>query len=280
MSRKLRILIANADDFGLSPGVNAGVLEAYRTGIVRSASLMVTTPFAEQSVEQAGAAGLELGLHFNLTTGAPVSRAEQVPSLLDTNGRFHTLGALLLRLVAGLVRRADVERELEAQVGRAARLGARLTNLNAHHHVHIHPLVADVVLRLAAANHLAVRCPAEPPGRPSPRDLARALAILAPAGRLRHQARTRGVPTTHHFRGISLGYGFDARALATVLGHLPEGLTELMCHPGRPDADLAAATRYVAGRERELEALTNPRVRDLAVERGIRLLSWSEACQV
>ncbi|MBI4492798.1 MAG: ChbG/HpnK family deacetylase [Chloroflexi bacterium] len=268
----------NADDFGLSPGVNAGVLEAYLVGIVRSASLVATAPCAEQAAHQAAEVGLELGLHLNLTTGRPACPLEEVPSLVDADGRFHSLGELLLRLAAGRVQPDDLERELEAQVARARLLGVRPSHLNAHHHVHLHPMVGAAALRLAAAHGLPLRCPVEPPRGWHPRDLARGLLLLPPAWRLRRQAQALGIPTAHHFLGISLGYGFDARALAAALLRLPEGLTELMCHPGYPDAELAAATRYTAGRERELVALTDPRVRQALETRGIRLARWSEAC--
>jgi predicted glycoside hydrolase/deacetylase ChbG (UPF0249 family) len=85
------------------------------------------------------------------------------------------------------------------------------------------------------------------------------------------------VPTTRHFRGLALGYGFSAAALARVLRQLHPGVTELMCHPGYPDAALAATTTYTVGRERELAALTEPAILAIVMQRGISLESWAEA---
>lgn len=272
-------LIVNADDFGLSPGVNAGILEAFRAGVVRGASLMVNTPFAEAAARQAAQAGLELGVHLNLTTGRPVSPPERVRSLVGADGRFHVLGGLLLRLSAGRVGPDHLQRELEAQVERARALGVRPSHLDGHHHIQVHPAVGRVVLRLAVDNRLGLRCPVEPPRHGNVRDRIRALLLLGPAAWLRGAARAGGVPTTHHFRGISLGYGFDASALVDTIRRLPGGLTELMCHPGYPDPELAAATRYTVGRERELTALADDQVLGLLRERGIALVRWSEACE-
>lgn len=270
-------LVVCADDFGLSPGVNFGVLDAFRSGIVRGASLVVTGAHAERAAQQAAEVGLELGLHLNLTTGRPLCPPSEIGSLVDRSGRFFGLGQLAARMTLGLVRREHLERELAAQLARADQLGVRLAHLNSHHHVHLHPLLAPQVLELAATKGLAVRCPVEPPVGRHPRDLVRGLLILAPALRLRRWARARGVRTSEHFRGIGLGYGFGARALAGVARGLREGVTELMCHPGYPDRQLASATRYVSGRERELAAVLDARVRAILAERRVALVSWSEA---
>lgn len=278
-SRPRACLVVNADDFGLSPGVTQGVLDAWREGIVRSASLMVTSPHAEAAARQAGELGLDLGLHLSLSHGRPACRPEDVASLVGADGRFLPLGSLLWRLSSGRVRRAELRREVEAQLVRAREWGARLSHLDGHHHVHVHPLVAPVVVEVAAAYRLAVRCPIELPQSASPRDLARAVLASAPALRLRRLLRAQGLCSSQHFRGLSLGYGFDAPSLRRTLRRLPAGLTELMCHPGYPDAALAAATAYAAGRERELAALTDPATRSLLEGQGVALVSWSEACQ-
>src|SRR5215212_9818878 len=90
-----RRLIVNADDYGLSPGVNAGVLAAHRRGLVTSATLMANMPAVAAAVA-ATPPTLALGLHLNLTTGEPCAGAERVPSLVDGSGRFLRLDRLLL----------------------------------------------------------------------------------------------------------------------------------------------------------------------------------------
>ncbi|HLH24547.1 MAG TPA: ChbG/HpnK family deacetylase [Chloroflexota bacterium] len=279
-SAQLPTLIVNADDYGLSAGVNAGVLAAHRAGLVTSATLMANLPAAAGAVA-AAPPSLALGLHLNLTTGEPCAGAARVPSLVDPAGRFPRLDRLLLRLALGRVRRGDLEREIAAQLERALALGARLDHLDGHHHVHLHPAVRPIALQIAAEYGVrAVRCPAEAPpgtGREAPRDRARRLALGAAARRLRAALPAAGLRTSDHFRGLTLGLAFDAPSLVALLRRLPPGLTELMVHPGYPDAELHARTSYAAGRERELAALTAPEALAAVRARGIVLTSYRDA---
>jgi len=275
-----RRLIVNADDYGLSPGVVQGVLAAHREGIVTSTTTMINMPWAEEGIA-AAPPSLALGLHLNLTTGPPSADPARVPSLVGADGRFPRLDRLVLRLSLGQVRVGDLEREIAAQLERALRAGAALDHLDGHHHIHLHPRVLPVVLRLAAAYGVpAVRCPDEtvPPWGGEPlRDRLRRLAIGAAARRLRRRVRATGLTTSDHFRGLGLGLAFDAPVLVATLAALPPGLTELMCHPGYPDAELAERTSYAAGRERELAALTAPATRAALAAHGVVLTSYGEA---
>jgi predicted glycoside hydrolase/deacetylase ChbG (UPF0249 family) len=270
----------NADDFGLSPGVNAGVLAAHDAGLVTSATLMANMPDAAEAVAAAPAT-LALGLHLNLTAGEPCAGAARVPSLVDSSGHLLRLDRLLLRLAAGRVRQRDLEREIVAQFARARALGAVLDHLDGHHHVHLHPAIWPTVARLAAAHGVrAVRCPVEAApvvGRETRRDRLRRLALGAAARRLRGRVIAAGLRTSDHFRGLSLGLAFDTPALVAVLQRLPAGLTELMVHPGYPDSELRARTSYADGRERELAALAAPEVCAAMEARGVRLTSYRDA---
>jgi predicted glycoside hydrolase/deacetylase ChbG (UPF0249 family) len=201
-----------------------------------------------------------------------------VPSLLAANGHFLPLGRLLLRLSAGAVRLLELEREIAAQFQRALALGAALDHVDGHHHVHVHPTVLPVVLKQAAAHGVpAVRCPEEPSPQEMPetlRDRGRRLATGAAARRLRPRARGAGLAVPDHFRGLALGLAFDTPALLTTLATLAPGVTELMCHPGYPDAELAGRSSYAAGRERELTALRAPSVRAHLRAREVELVSF------
>ncbi|HEY8477310.1 MAG TPA: ChbG/HpnK family deacetylase [Chloroflexota bacterium] len=282
--RALAFLVVTADDFGLSPGTNEGILRAHREGIVTCAALMANMPSAHQAVrlwrEQPT---LELGLHFTLTAGCPVAPPEQVPTLVDRAGRFRPLPSLLARLALGRVAPSEVERELRAQLARAERLGATLAFLNGHHHVHAHPLVLPSVLRVARERGLAVRSPWEPfrealaSHGPRPRaaiTLARLWGVRWLVRGARLAMSSRGVATTEHFRGLALGLGFDTRRLVALLDRLPGGTTELMCHPGVPDDEARRYTGFVAGRLAELEALTHPSVRQRLVAAGVALVGF------
>jgi chitin disaccharide deacetylase len=279
-SNQSRALIVNADDYGLSAGVNAGVLAAHHAGLVTSATVMVNMPGAAEAVAAAPPT-LALGLHLNLTSGEPCAGAAHVPSLVDTSGRFLRLDRLLLRLSLGQVRRADLEREIAGQFAAARRFGAALDHFDGHHHIHLHAAIRPLALRQAAAYGVrAVRCPEEaapPLHGEAPRDRLRRLALGAAARRLRRDIVAAGLRTSAHFRGLALGLAFDTPALVALLERLPLGVTELMVHPGYPDADLRARTSYATGRERELAAPTAPAARAIVQARGIVLTSYRDA---
>lgn len=272
-----RRLIVNADDFGLSSGVNGGVVAAHHQGIVTSASLMANLPAVEEAVALAPPS-LALGLHLNLTTGEPCAGAARVPSLVDGAGRFLRLDRLLWRLSTGGVRRLDLEREIAAQIERVLALGARLDHLDGHHHIHLHPAVRRVAMANAVIYGIhAVRVPEErgPLGvHEAPRDRVRRLLLNGACRRARRMAHAFHLATADHFRGLALGLAFDVRRLVATLRALPPGVTELMCHPGYVDAELAQRTRYSAGRDREVEALTAPAVRAALAEVGITLTHY------
>jgi hopanoid biosynthesis associated protein HpnK len=278
MPARPAFLVVNADDFGISRGVNRGIVEAHRAGLVTSTSLMANLPAAEDAVTRAAVCpDLGLGLHLTLTAGRPLTPPGRVPTITDADGQFLVLGTLLARLTAGQVRTAEIERELAAQVEWALRRGVQPSHLDSHHHVHIHPRVAPIVIRLAREHAIQwVRSPAEslPPPRliaARPKDAARTLLISAMGATLRWQIRRAGLRTSDHFRGIALGMGFGERGLLSVLRTLPPGLTELMTHPGHPDEELARLTVFSEGRDRELAALTSQAARRLVAQPRISL---------
>jgi len=239
-----RRLIVNADDFGLSPGVSAGILAAHRHGIVSSTTLLATAAIDPTSVSALRDSGLGVGLHVNLTLGRPLSGAR---SLVDTSGRF----VRDARQAAARANAKDVEREVAAQIEKFASLLRRSpTHLDTHHHVGLLAPVTDVVL--AAARRLGV------PVR-SQNDEARA------------RARTAGLRTPDHFFGESGPgpYWSLARTLAQ-LRRLPSGVSEFMSHPGWLD-DALAYSRYGRQRETEMVGLGTPAARAAAAGLGIEL---------
>lgn len=233
----VRRLIVNADDFGLTAGVSRGILAAHRGGIVTSATVLVNLPVHEELDAEAADSGLGLGLHFNLTWGAPLSPTGTVSSLVDGAGLFS-------RDLAALGERArpdEVRREAEAQIEAfRVRFGRLPTHLDSHHHAHRLSRVLDSVVDVVAAAGLPLRS--------------------QDAG-IREALRRRAVATPDHFIG---GDGADpywtAERLLHDLASLPLGLTELMCHPGHFDETLAYS-RYGRQREVELAALCHAEAR-------------------
>lgn len=297
-NHRLKLLVVNADDFGITEGVNRAVLQAHQEGILTSTTLMANMPAFEHAVQLAsGQPGLGVGLHLNLTAGPPVLPSSRVPTLVSGGGQFPGGGAMMRRLSLGKVDRGQVEAEMGAQLERALRAGVAITHLDSHHHLHLYPLLQPVAVRVArrygirgirstveltrgeALRHAGAlvrnrrpRQLPEPsrgeeaertaPGeglRESPRGVYLKTVALSVLGiMMRVRACRAGLVTPAHFRGLMLGDAFDPGALRAVLQRLPEGTTELMCHPGYPDEHLRSQTSYSKGRDRELRSLTDP----------------------
>ncbi|HVB28661.1 MAG TPA: ChbG/HpnK family deacetylase, partial [Terriglobia bacterium] len=161
----MKKLIVNADDFGLTEGVNRAILDGHRNGIVTSATLMANGEAFDSAVAAAsGAPALGVGVHLNLTQGRPVCPAAQVPSIVTSEGSFYPgPGILAWRILTRKVTPRDVEGELRSQIEKVASSGVRITHLDSHKHVHLLPPLFDLVVRLAREYGIGrVRCPVEP----------------------------------------------------------------------------------------------------------------------
>ncbi|HEY6808967.1 MAG TPA: ChbG/HpnK family deacetylase [Gemmatimonadales bacterium] len=259
-----RRLVINADDFGLSEGVNRGIVEAHLAGTVTSTSLLVNLPaFADALRCRLRAPKLGVGLHFNLTAGPPVAPPERVPSLCDrATGQFVSLRRLIARTLAGRVVPAEVTLECEAQLARLRAAGVRVTHIDSHRHVHLLPGIWKAVRDTAErAGIPVVRVPFDAEawiGR-RPSAFAEQLSLRA-AYRI---AGGKGLRApVDHFRGTSLFAVPNFREhLLALLDQIPAGVTELMVHPGYADDEILRWDTYTAPRERELAALTDARVR-------------------
>jgi len=269
-------LVVNADDFGLSAGVNRGILEAYAAGVVSSVSVLVNAPGWTDAVQRLRdlGPGIGVGLHVNLTMGRPVSWGG---GLCDArSGCFHTLPALVARALAGRLDPGDVAIECAAQLARLRNAGLVVTHLDSHRHVHVLPGVWGAVVEAArAAGVPVVRVPLEPW---SVNPVNWRASLKKAALRMAWGVASRGAAALDRpdrFVGISLqgSRSFPARLLA-VLDRLEPGTTELMVHPGYPDGDLAAWDDYTAPRARELAALTLPEVRERFREGRFRLIHF------
>ena len=250
----MRRLIVNADDYGRTPGVNEGTLEAYVKGIVTSATVMVLEPAAEAGIHLAAAAapGLALGLHFAVTGGGPsASPAGSLPSLAP-GGRFvRNLEQLPLRLPD-----AEIRRELEAQIQLFEKMAGRApTHMDSHHHSALHVSIQPVFADIALEHGLPVRA-----------SNARALT----------QLREAGARVPDHFIESFFGSGATAANLKLLLEHLREGVSELMCHPGYPDEALVSGSSYAREREKEIAALCDPSVREVVNSTGVKLVTFRD----
>ncbi len=248
----MKRLIVNADDYGRSPGVNAGVLEAHARGIVTSATVMVLEASAARGIREAAerAPAMSLGLHFALTGGGrPAAAARDVPTLAPGGTFRRTREELPERLPA-----SEIAAELDAQLGIFQVLARKApSHLDSHHHVALHPAVAPVFAEAARKRGL--------PARAASAEAFRAL-------------RAAGVQTPDRFVEEFYGEKVAFETLERILEALPEGTTELMCHPGRPDPELRQGSTYVDEREWEIDVLCDPAVRALVRARQIDLVGF------
>jgi predicted glycoside hydrolase/deacetylase ChbG (UPF0249 family) len=287
----VKTLIVNADDFGLTEGVNRGIVHAHLEGIVTSATLLANGLAFDSAVNVSKSVhGLGLGVHLNLSEGAPVSHPCRVPTLLDARKRLHFSPLKLwLAIAAGQVRVAEIETELRAQITKIVRAGIAPTHLDGHKHIHVVPAISDIVIRLAVEFGIpAVRCPLEknPPmtaivqnHRSARISVAQQYlvgrAVSSLANRLKKDLRAARLAFASHFLGLSQTGFLNGRVLEEILVHLPAGTSELMCHPGFTDASLeSTGTRLLAQREAELLALKT--AKETVAARGIRLATYSQ----
>jgi hopanoid biosynthesis associated protein HpnK len=259
-------LIINADDFGLTSGVNRAIVELHRDGVLTSATLMANAGATSDAIRLAIATpSLGVGCHVVLVDGMPVLPPADVPSLIDKKtGCFPgDLTTFLRRLFTGRIRAAEIEAEAAAQIALLQNAGLRLTHIDTHKHAHMFPPVLEPLLRAARnAGVGAVRNPFEPEWavRVTPRaSLVRAAEVIA-LRRLgpffRRMIARANIATTDGTIAVAGTGTFDADTVRALLGEIPEGTWELVTHPGYNDANLdKIRTRLRASRDKERLAL-------------------------
>jgi predicted glycoside hydrolase/deacetylase ChbG (UPF0249 family) len=247
-------IIVGADDLGLSPGVTQGILEAHRHGVVRSTSLLVTFPGADEAAALARAErGLEVGLHVDLVGGTPASDPARVRSLVAADGRFHRLPQFTARLLSGRIRLGEVAIEVRAQAARAREWGIEPRAWDSHRHTHLMPPASSVIALVARQEGARYLRRARPP-----RLAATAKARLLGAASVVSAFAQRGMPGNDWFVDLTaLPKRPDAAAVALYAAY--PGLGEIVAHPGRPDDALrATGDAVVLRRFDDLAVLTDP----------------------
>ena len=269
-----RRLIINADDFGISRGVNTGIIEAAVAGVVTSASMIVNLPAFADALDRAQLCPfLSLGLHLNLTAGRPLTPAR---SLIDgSTGEFYSMRQLMTRASLGRLNTWDIISECVAQIDRMIDAGVPPTHLDSHRHIHAHPAISWAVARAASSRGIAhVRVPIEPLRMNAGdwRSTIKKTGLLAST----RMSRQSAAPDRRiHFVGISLQGGkYFAERLFALIPQLPAGTTELMTHPGYADAALAKQDGYTLYRQTELGVLCSREFREHLVQHGVTLTSF------
>lgn len=271
-----RLLIVNADDYGLTEMVSRGILRAFRSGIVTSLSVLPVGPAFDRTVPWLlEEPGLGVGIHLAAVgEDPPVLSATEIPTLVDRRGNFPlSWRAFLRRAITGRVDFEDLVREFTAQAQRVLSLGIHPTHLDAHQHLHLWPPVGRVVIDLAKSLKIpAIRIP-----RSASRSL-KGIGVNRLARALTARASTAGLLWPQDAAGLDEAGRMDLVAVETALERFVSRGTstaELFVHPGEdPDGD---RDRYRWGYRwaDELECLTGPEVREAIASRGFELVSYA-----
>lgn len=274
-----QIIIVTADDFGLSPGVDHGILDAFRRGIVGSTALLVNFPdFTESLSRLREEPELEVGIHLNLTAGPPVLPSKRVGTLIGKDGAFQNFSKFFARVAASQIDWSEVALEWRAQFERGIDHGCRFTFITSHQHVHMLPEGARICVKLA--HEFGVRSVRLTNFRLRemlwpPRPKAMALAPFVPMARAIFQ---RG-GVFYNDSTLEIAPGNPDTALQGACGTLQRlgaGVHELVCHPAYEDAQLSERDPYVVGRQNELTVLENPRLRAFLESAGVKRAMFDE----
>jgi hopanoid biosynthesis associated protein HpnK len=226
-----------ADDFGLSEAVNEGIERAHRDGALQAASLMVAGPAAQDAVRSARRnPSLRVGLHLVVIEGPAISPPAAIPALVDASGWFPSaqLGLGINYFFRPAIRR-QLAAEIRAQFAAFSATGLRLDHANAHKHMHLHPTVGAMMIRIGRTFGLQrIRVPAEPPdilALCGTRATFGDKALYRWTGLLRRQARAAGLATNDHCFGLAWTGHMTADRVTRLLAHLPDGESEIYFHP-------------------------------------------------
>jgi hopanoid biosynthesis associated protein HpnK len=277
-----KAVIISADDFGLSREVNAGVLRSHREGVLRGASLMVAGAACEEAAAFArGYPALDVGLHLVVCKGTSVRPARELDGIVDGAGRFTenpVLGGM--RYFFNRRIRSRLRDEIRAQIELHLKLVGYLHHIDGHLNFHVHPVIADILIELAAEYRVScLRIPREAvfstlalaPGQTT-RKLVEAVIFRALSRRTRRQMSAHGIKSSDWLFGLHQSGHLSEGYVTGVIGRLRPGLTEFYFHP----AEDIGATPPDAASQREVGILTSPQIRVALELARVHLTNFAE----
>lgn len=285
----MKQLILNADDFGYTRGINQAIVRAHREGVLTSATLMANADAFDHAVALARSCPeLGVGCHFVLTGGKSVADPKEIPSLAAPDGELpKSLPAFVAAISSGRIRMEDIARELRAQIGKLRAAGIEPTHLDSHKHTHAHPWAFRAIARTAKELGITkVRNPYERlhdswttmrEGKAYSSQIFAAAAATLSVRPFNRILREYGLRAPDNFLGLAVTGSIEPRVLREMVKNMPDGFTEIMLHPGICDADLiATGSRLTAAREKEMQALLDPEVKDLVEQGNVRRITFRE----
>lgn len=277
-------LIINADDFGLHETVNLGIIQGHRTGFITSTTIMANGNAFEHAVELGSQnKDLGIGVHLTLVSEKPVCAPEQVKSLVDMDGYLPSqYPQFLLSYLKGQVALTDIARELRAQVQKVVATGISVTHLDSHQHMHIVPGIIEITMEIAKEFGIkAIRIPREPyffqGGYPCPpmRFIARGgLTFLSHLAA--RKVRQSQLATSQHFFGMLAGCNMREEYLLNIIDALPDGISEIMMHPGSNNDIVNTIYNWDLHGQEELAAVTSDNVRCRLAAQKVNLISFRD----
>lgn len=279
----MKKLIVNADDFGLHPAINAGIIKGSRDGFITSTSLMCSGAAFDDAVLQAKATpALGVGIHLTLVGGGkPLLQARQLRTLVDEDGLLpadYTVFAK--RWYAGRIKKAEVVSELQAQLERGLSCGLKITHVDSHQHLHVLPGIADIVLDLCSAFGIKkIRMPQEgwfwrggfnsTAGRLIGREGLSFCSALA-----KMKARQARFVYPQHFFGMLAGGNLNEFLVGEIIRNLPDGVSEIMTHPGMDAEALEKTFSWQYHWEDELQAFLSEKNKCLLEQQKVTLINF------
>jgi predicted glycoside hydrolase/deacetylase ChbG (UPF0249 family) len=280
-----KILVVNADDFGLLPEVNQGIIECFEAGSITSTTLMVNTGGVRDAVRLARRhPDLGVGLHFNLTQGKPVSAAGEIPSLVDDCGRFHRRARFEKKMILGHINPRDLEKEFAAQLNKFKAWGLGLTHIDSHHHVHMFGPVFKIASNYARDLGLPLRVPWVSYGWVAPTLRARALKPLLKKLALTLLTLKLSNGCRNGFRApdtfmsihdyIPFPQRIEQRHFLNLIDSAPCGTTEIMVHPAYATPALKRMFPDAHIKDQERKVLTRRSLLKQAQASGFKTASY------
>ncbi len=237
----------NADDFGYSAGVNLGIIAAHQEGIVTSTTMMMNMPGVQHAFKLAREnPELGVGIHLVLTCNKPLSN--DVFSLVNEEGNFHSLQEIHQH-----ANMEDVKREFTKQVEAFLESGQKPTHIDSHHHVHANENILPVVIELAEQYQLPIR---------HFRTLQNEHVNLGE------------IITTDACNADFYGNDLSVETIEKIIDSYDVDILEIMTHPAYIDQSLYQGSRYSLQRMKELDILTDPRVKEMLMARNIQLITF------
>ncbi len=278
----MKRLIVNADDFGSSPEVNAGIMRAHRDGILSSASLMVAEPAARAAAEMArDNPALDVGLHAVVCRGRSILDASRLGAAVGASGEFiDNPVAAGMRYFFDRSMRAAMTDELRAQVERHLELVGYLNHIDGHLNFHVHPLFADILVDLAVEYKVpCIRLPRERVMTTirlrqdnAARKLVESIIFRTLSRRTGRMMAERGLTSTDALFGLHQSGHLSEDYIVGVIDRIRDGTTELYFHPAADIGGIPPA----AEAQLEVEILTSQRVRDAIDRNGIELITFAD----